>query len=719
MKGIRNYVMKKKVFAVLIAILLVLSALPGAAFAGDDDEIPEYFTLDSVWNALHWGKGQSEEGFAKLVYNTIVADESFDLSAYTNVTDALAAYTGEIKLTADDDPIYGIMGIDLLPNARIILEHSKIINLHPLGGTESRGEPVSVNYNPIYIWPANIPNLPTSGATYSIPTDFRSKGTAVYINDGVSKSQTVTFDVKVDGENVWDFDPNPYTGKNNSYFETSGNSEVISIFGKKSESVSFGISGPGYSLARMAIPAFVYVTSSGQPQSVWPAYQYRIDSVFYNTLKVNTEVTTTGGFYLLKVKAGTERDLEPVIVEGATYALYSDEDCQTPVTGYEAIVTEGEPLLVDGLAPGTYYLKEVTPAPWYHISDAVTEIVIPEAEAPYTVDGLKELEVTTDRSRWKNDWLSNDDLTDLTLYCLDYPETAVAGEGKYADYALFIGGPEGYTVKELEMVTDPDEIGYNVTYEGALITYGNQEVSVDADEDVVAVINDIIPDYDGNFEVTLYGSYEQVVAPATNMIMVTDEPITIWVENTTGDEKGTPNFKKDAGGYVYICIDEEGTKSTISSDEPVNGTGDDNRVNRQMCYKACGVADVENGWKIATDRIQVGSMGADGKSGALTYITQLPKYTEEAVEYYNEETGEFRFLDAASEKYIMGKLNYDAENQTACVEIIEMDQNIDVAIPFYKEAPQTGMNGMILLWSMLLVAAVYVMAAFRKARKAL
>ncbi|MCR4894384.1 MAG: hypothetical protein K5911_06610, partial [Eubacteriales bacterium] len=87
-KGLGKHVMKMKVFAVLVAVLLIISTVPAGVFAG---EVPASLTVGSIQAA-----GVTDAAFAQAVYDAIsaaiIAGDYTPTS--TDVTAILNEFTG-------------------------------------------------------------------------------------------------------------------------------------------------------------------------------------------------------------------------------------------------------------------------------------------------------------------------------------------------------------------------------------------------------------------------------------------------------------------------------------------------------------------------------------------------------------------------------------------------------------------------------------------------
>ena len=371
--------MKKKVFAVLTALLLIVSVLPtSSALAISEDE----FTIAAIQAA-----GIKDPGFAKAVHDTIVADTSFNLASYTSVQAALADYTGTIVVSEMDS--YDIDGVELMPNSWIQFPRLYVEDASPINptGNESlvRRSTVDLNGNPVHIWPTVVPDI-TTGNMFAIQTKVESDGTARYVNDGAVKTQIVDFDVfyRKNGSLIdptWNLAQCPHTYDDGGKVISAGAPTV------NSTSETFKVSGKGYFYFKMTLESLLYDTDKGglaeTEQKITPGYYYRVDSNYYDLLYVNYNLANTVGFNIIKYKEGTQTP-----VAGAVYGIYSDKNCTTLV---KTVTTGTEPVKVDGLAPNTYYIKEITAPDHYNLSDKVTEVDL--TGSTYTVDaqGTKEL----------------------------------------------------------------------------------------------------------------------------------------------------------------------------------------------------------------------------------------------------------------------------------------------------------------------------------------
>ena len=679
--------MKKKVFAVLVALLLVLSVLPSSAVLAMD---PSDFTVGAIQAA-----GITDDAFAQAIYDTIIADTSFVIGNCGSVEEVLASYNGAITVTGAKN----MVGVNLLPNSFISFDYSSIEDATPLGSVTSRNVAITANFNPIHNWPTALPRLngtDVSSGTYAFEQDFRSKGEAVYLDDGTAKIQEIVFDVFVNGSPKWDLEADQY-GVMPTYAQPEGATTLDSTLSEGMTSATFKVTGAvgedgkaskAYIIA--APPEWIYYSSSPRPQSFWPSYVYEITTKYYYDLKVNATATTTGGFYLIKTSSTDPQK----VVEGAHYALYTDQACTTLVgDDYKDIVTSSVPVLVEGLEGGkTYWLKETVAAKGYNLNPEAVEITIAGADSSVTLNGAKSVEVTPDESTWKNDWLSSpEDLKKLDLICQEEKVEKNAGANE-----VFFG--DGLATPT---ITVPD--GFEITaVKIGDTTYDNIPTAIDAA--LTAKKSAVI---------TIEGTYKQTVSVDKDLVTVTDAPVTIWVENTTGSSYGTPKYPENAGGEVYICsrtsfddpeaAEVAGTRSKISSDG-----ADNNSNNRKENYCACGKA--AEGWFVATDQIKIGVRDSRDNNGQ--YYVTLQKGTQ-TVTITDPHTGEKYEIEVT--------VDWNDEMTQACVFVNPQTfpVDIDIAIPFWtpEPVPSTGVSATILAWAMIALAMVYAIISVRKARK--
>ena len=697
--------MKKKVLAVLTALLLIVSVLPtSSALAISEDE----FTVDAIKAA-----GIKDPGFAQAVHDTIVADTSFDLSSYSSVQAALAAYTGTIVVSGMDS--YDIDGVELMPNSWIQFPGLYVEDASPINptGNESivRRSTVDLNGNPIHIWPTVVPDI-TTGKMFAIQTKVESAGKALYVNDGSTKTQTVDFDVhyKKNGSLIdptWNLGQCPHTYDEGGKVVSAGAPTV------NSTSESFNVSGKGYFYIKMTLESLLYDTDKGglaeTEQKITPGYYYRVDSDYYDLLYVKYNLNNTVGFNLVKYKEGTTTP-----VAGAEYGVYSDPQCTTLV---KTVTTDTRPVKVDGLKPATYYVKEITAPDNYNLSDKITTVDLTGGTHSVDAQGTKELSnITPNTSTWSPVWSSfNSDAETCTLNYKESPLTANVSD--YQDAVLFIGGPTGdvKTVSKFQLGLAEGET-FTGTWGYSYVDADGRTVTKDGGDytggDLAGDLNTIISDGHGNLTVTFTGTITGSDAKYKT-VEVIDTPVTIWVENTTGSSYGTPKYKENAGGEVYICgrqtFDDpeasivEGTRSNVSSDG-----ADDNSNNRKENYCACGKA--YEGWFVQTDKILIGARDARDNGGA-GYVN-IGKKGPFSVE----------LTDKAGNKHtVTGIVDWNDDMTQACVfidpETFTLD--IDIAIPFYtnEPVPETGEAGMIIVWSMIALAMVYAMVSLKKNRK--
>ena len=702
-KGLGKHVMKKKVFAILLIIMMVVATVPASVFSAT---LPTYFDdYTDIYPSLI-----KDEKFAKVVFAEIspaITSDSYDVSAYSSAAAILENYNPRVSLNAADKGIVDITGINGI-QAGINLEFNLIEDISPLNA-ESWAYPINFNSNPIHYWPATLPNINKSSNTYSIPTAWSSSGKAVYIDDGAPKIQTILFDVtRADTAGLWQINDSQetqmddwtrYTGSGGATFQTTPATDATSA--------SIKVTGNGSATAHAVMKTFYYNTIAGEvTQGNTPVYNYVLDDVFYNMLKVQYDLKNPVSFQLVKYKEGTKDT-----VAGAVYGIYSDPECTKEI---KEVMTQSTPVTIDGLTAGTYYIKEKTPAAGYNLNDKVTPVILTGATYSLDAQGTKQLTgITPDTSSWKNNWTSDYDMASLDLELQEDPLTVSVSD--YEDAVLFIGGDPSKTVDKFQLVLGEGQTftgTVTISYEGATspVVMAENDTAVG---DIADRINGYIADNLGNLTVTYTGTINGAEARVP-LVEVTDTHVTIWVENTTGSSYGTPKFPENAGGEVYICsrteYDDpeasvvEGTRSKISSD------GADNNNNRKENYCACGQA--AEGWFVATDKILIGAKDARDNGGAG---------------YVNiGANGKGPFTVKLTDRYgvehtVTGIVDWNDDMTQACVFIdpVTFTLDIDIAIPFWtpEPVPSTGVSATILAWAMIALAMVYAIISVRKARK--
>ena len=305
--------MKKKVFAVLVAVLLIISTVPAGVFAG---EVPASLTVGSIQAA-----GVTDAAFAQAVYDAIsaaiIAGDYTPTS--TDVATILNEFTGTIDVKGKG--IVSIAGVNLLPNAQVLdysnvykapdegPEYNFIEDLRPLGLTASRINCINFQDNPVHIWPATIPDVQST--SYGYETIYLSNGHAVYLFGGDPKVQNIVIGgsdgATVNGSTVWDVETSAY--------QLMGNVTAGTPISENLETAVLNVTGPDNGVVAMALPVFRYKASGWVNQQIQPGYVFMIDSIFYNKVTVDVEANAKGGFYLIKYKDGTENSENPVVVD--------------------------------------------------------------------------------------------------------------------------------------------------------------------------------------------------------------------------------------------------------------------------------------------------------------------------------------------------------------------------------------------------------------------
>lgn len=182
---------------------------------------------------------------------------------------------------------------------------------------------------------------------------------------------------------------------------------------------------------------------------------YNLGTVTYtNTYTKNTgsNVSEYPELTLIKLASDTG-DYQ----DNVTFGLYRDEACLISVSTYTTTSTGAVVIPFDNMPPGTYYLKELTPAPGYIADSSIYKITLTAGE-------------TKEEMRW-NEAASRYEYVQVTYYTLnmDVPEEsdAIYSENKTANiyYRLFVyndpivGSLE--VTKETTGLTEEDKTSLN------------------------------------------------------------------------------------------------------------------------------------------------------------------------------------------------------------------------------------------------------------------
>jgi len=677
----------KKFFLVVTALALTLTLTPfrqvKAYEVGDDFEqqIAEYIP-DTV--------------FAHVIAETIRNDADFDAKSYSSPLEVLRNYSGTITYEYTEETratIESIEGINYLENAQFNLIGQDIEDLTPLYDTSlltgSKRAAVQINKSPVHIWPEALVNTPRD--THAIPTPLYLEGKARYLwSEDAEANLTIKYDVYTGST------ANPAKIREGiaSYYNVKGSGKLAdpSKTDPANEDVDakfkFDLNGEdGAVLARIQLNPFEYYSDKDE-QKLTPAYYYKVIADFVFPVYFDTEASVIGGVKLVKYSAEDVVDGVPVEgakpLAGAVYELY---DANDELVG--TYTTEDKPVVIKNLEPGDYYFKEITAPAGYKLDNTLLPFTIKDVDAlDFTVKaGDQQIEVTSNNAtfvpKWeahlgydmqgKDEMANNAFVNPMALVTSDTVTEKASGKlvgfiykgieftDENCGFKLNGNVPEGYE-EELYWTLNGGSAGSG--FKAAL-------------EELVA----------GNIGEAAYLSLDQTITQKEEdyeVVIGVNEPITIWVENSTeNDEGGTVNVKG--------CPTDEISSSTVYENTP-----------REMNNVVEGQAYKEDNWYVVVDDIKVGPMGADGVSGAV--------YT--VVEAEQDENGLY-IIECEDGSIIKVKLDYDKNNEHVTVTIVDMDQNIDIAIPFarheQKPVPVTsdlGRDVIILMATMFASGAV-------------
>lgn len=648
--------MKKKLLVALLALALVFGFAPvrkvHALTAAE-------FTVDAVDDYI------TDPVFAQAVVDQILADETFNLSECYNVLDALRNYNGTISYSSTEELINSIEGINYLQNALIELSNQNISDLRPVSeksmitnGSGMRGKAIHIDNCPVRIWPDSLVDL--ESGTLAFPTPQYAEGNAVFAYDTTELNIVIVYDYEnltIDGSTTA------------TRYEVTG---PVTASKEKPEAgdttAEFKIipTAPGKALARNSSVPWQYIREE-DPATLTVAYWYTLNAEIEYPVYVETEYTTKIGVELVKYSTDDLDEAgEPVEgakpLAGAKYELYKvGEEAEMPAL-IGTYTTTDAPLVIDGLEPGEYFFVEVEAPAGYKLDE--TPLYFDHEgveEFKYNASGLRtEITVVKDGAKFYPQWKAGQgektNPYDLKAADTDYQKVqAGAYSSELKECVGFVKNGETVDLKLVEGEYSPDMLMTSKFYVNGTET-----------EDVNATINEMLK----NNEVT--GPINIKVVSEFNLsenymdtCVGKDEPITIWVENSTeNDEGGTVNVKG--------CPED-----TISSSKVYENTP------REMNNVVEGQADKENNWYVVVEDIKVGPMGADGVSGATYTVVEQPQ----------DEEGLY-IITLDDESVIKVKLEYDQENEHVVVTIVDMDQNIDIAIPFARKpqppVPITG-----------------------------
>lgn len=647
------------------------------------------FTVEAVQQYI------KDETFATAVVEQIKADSSFNLGSYASVEAALRAYNGEIVVTGTYKSglplITSIEGINYLEKAIINLSGQEIQDITPIGNTSlltgAERAIVKISNSPVHYWPTALPDTPSQ--TYSIPTPIFSAGNANYLYGygNTNKNQKVVYDVYQGASKASATIAAINDNTKATYYEVNGLTTVSG--GKESPKNGdagadfvFVAKGTGMGKARIQLNPFNYLSDVDE-QTLRPGYQYTITSTTYYPIFRVVEQSYTTGIKFVKyssedmTKDGPKEGAKPVA--GAIYELF-----HVTAEGEKSLgeyTTKATPIVIK-LEPGEYYFVEKSPAQGFKINknkikfyvedyqDSTLDIVIKNAADSLTI--------TKDDATFKNVWNTDRKGTDSDPLALVTSDTERVTKDNFTSTAGACAGFAYAGQSNIEVSIKnkvPQGVQTNIvwTVNGKTVTDPAAEVkallATQLDNTIIIRATESIVESEDNYFV----------------VVAEDEPVTIWVENST---------ENDEGGTVNVKGCEE---------DPISSSKVYENVPREKNNVVEGQADTEHGWVVDVENIAVGLMGPDGNSGATTKLTE---------DIYDEETGLY-IIENPDGSLIQVKLEYDQENEHVVVSIINMQDNIDIAIPFkyvQRVLPVTGDHRVFNMFALLsaLACAGYV-----------
>ncbi len=103
-------------------------------------------------------------------------------------------------------------------------------------------------------------------------------------------------------------------------------------------------------------------------QSQSPSFYYTIGAKYYSPVSVDVSSTVLGGFIIEK----TDSNRTPLA--GATFGVYSSEDCNADSLVVEGTTGEDGKVVFSGLKAGKYYFKEIKAPAGYVLDDSITPV---------------------------------------------------------------------------------------------------------------------------------------------------------------------------------------------------------------------------------------------------------------------------------------------------------------------------------------------------------
>ncbi len=677
--------MSKKLLVAVLALALFFGVTPVKSVkAISSDEL----TVEAVQEWI------PDPVFAQAIVDAILADTSVVYSDYYNVRDLLRNYSGTIKYDDTTKLIQSIEGINYLENAHIVLDNQAIENLIPLGDkTLLSGDTrayVNIGKSPVHIWFTEIPD--TVEQKHTVPNPFFAEGVVKMVYE---PDATLNINVKYD---VYQGTPTTVAGINDSaratFYKLTGNTSVPGgktkpVDGDSTAEFTFAKDDlAGSAVAGIELKVITYY-SYMQQDDLRIGYTYTINPEFVFPVYFEKEATST--FSVKLVKYSTEDTEKANPLAGAKYELYKENVGGEPATLIGTYTTESKPVVISDLEAGDYYFVEIEAPKGYKKDETPIAFSYSEQEAvDVTFTGLDtSVEVTAENAQYLPNWLPGIGSVASEPLPLTTKNTGTANSSDYSKNGKtcigFVSNNEedfsiSYTVGN---VSDDFDVKY---------TWYVNDTKVD---DVKAYLKNMVDKGTITSDITIkvveeFTIADSAVAEAEGL----NTPITIWVENSTeNDEGGTVN--------VEGCKEDEISSSGVYENTP----REINNVVEGQAYK-------EDNWYVVVDEIKVGPMGEDGVSGAVYTVVEQPQ----------DEDGNYVItLEDGSE--IKVRIDYDQKNEHVVVTIVDMDRNIDVAIPFARHeqepVPVTGDNSKtaILVAAMLASSSLIGYAFFAKRKE--
>ena len=408
--------------AILLLSLLIAVAENVSCCAA---EIPTHFTKEAIMAA-----GVEDENFAEAIYESIaekIEKDHFQLNTSWSVKDILENYSndnlskGSSIIKASNKDIRSIKGIILLKNcSEIRLSKNQIHDLTPLyWNGYDLNKKLYFNTTNILIDGGNFQNIIPSEliGTFNgnITVDSTMSFEPVQLNylyDGQAKEVGLDFGLQLHGAAGGVF--------NQAYSEAETENKVkaswttYADYTKRYKGTRIRFPGLDGSLRIAAnanenlspyMPATVHYWSDNLVERklnlVW---NYPFETLFYRSLRQNTEVELRGGIVLTKTNPEGEgledARYELYRVQGAVRSRYPDADTLFTTDA-------GGGLVISALPEGTYELVETDAPEGYLLDKRPISVEVkpgPATAAERIVGGYSEITITEDGAEFQPQW---------------------------------------------------------------------------------------------------------------------------------------------------------------------------------------------------------------------------------------------------------------------------------------------------------------------------